>query len=43
MSTTDSDKKTDLALGYAAWWLLPPAVVGATVRGVHAAVVGERR
>jgi hypothetical protein len=26
-----------------AWWLLPPAVLAATVRSLHAAVMRERR
>ena len=29
--------------GVTAWWLLPPAVLGATARSLHAAVVRERR
>ena len=28
--------------GIVAWWLLPPAVLGATVRSLHAAVMRER-
>ena len=29
--------------GVPAWWLLPLAVLGATVRSLHAAVMRERR